>query len=182
MSLSSSYEVKAAQKNSRWSRPCLLKGGLRPENPSNCNFFRWGKLLSSLHCSKCLKAKETHICCWKWVFSCAMFKIHSFSRRCDFESGLSVGPRSNFPRPSYNMFWRNHLLLLTGFLQRQFRRLGLKTMEYNIFKARGICLTITSILQKEIFPARNIHGTWSGEKQSRENASVLTEIVQALWI
>ena len=52
MSLSSWYEVKAAQKNSQRSGPCLLKGGLRPENPSNRSFFSTrGKLLSPLHCS-----------------------------------------------------------------------------------------------------------------------------------
>ena len=39
MSLSSWYEVKAAQKNSQRSGPCLLKGGLWPENPSNRSFF-----------------------------------------------------------------------------------------------------------------------------------------------
>ena len=84
-------------------------------------FLTRGKLLSSLHCSKCLKAKWTHICCWKWVFSHAMPKIHSFSRHCDFKSVHGIGLRSNFLWPRYNMFWRNHLLLLTGFLQWQFR-------------------------------------------------------------
>ena len=33
-------EVKAAEKNSRRSGPCLREGGLRPENPSNSRFFR----------------------------------------------------------------------------------------------------------------------------------------------
>ena len=34
------YEVNVAQKSSGGSGPCVLEGGLRPENPSNRRFFR----------------------------------------------------------------------------------------------------------------------------------------------
>ena len=45
-------------------------------------FSTRGKLLSSLHRSKRLKAKYLHACCWKWTFLRAMSKI-PFTRRCD---------------------------------------------------------------------------------------------------
>ena len=74
--LSSYYEVKAVQKNSRPSGPCLLEGGLRPENPLNCRFSSIrGKLLSSLHRSKRLRARCHHACCWKWTFPQAMSQV-----------------------------------------------------------------------------------------------------------
>ena len=47
-------------------------------------FSTRGKLLSSLHRSKRLKAKYLHACCWKWTFPRATgSKISSFSRRCE---------------------------------------------------------------------------------------------------
>ena len=47
-------------------------------------FSTRGKLLSSLHRSKRLKAKYLHACCWKWTFPRATgSKIPSFSRRCE---------------------------------------------------------------------------------------------------
>ena len=45
------------------------------------------RLFCSLHVSERLKTKYPHQCCWKRAFSRAMFKIPSFGRRCDFESG-----------------------------------------------------------------------------------------------
>ena len=66
-----------------------------PENPSNRRFFSTrGKLLSSLHCSKRLKA--THV---TGTFPQAMLKIPSVSRHCDMATRHDVGPRSNFPWP-----------------------------------------------------------------------------------
>ena len=63
-------------------------------------FLARGKLLSSLHRSKRLKAKYPHVCCWKRTFLRAMSKIPSFSRRCDTATGHgALAPRSNFPRP-----------------------------------------------------------------------------------
>ena len=63
-------------------------------------FSTRGKLLSSLHRSKRLKAKYPHVCCWKRTFLRAMSKIPSFSRRCDTATGHgALAPRSNFPRP-----------------------------------------------------------------------------------
>ena len=77
--------------------PRLLESGLQPENPSNRRFFlSRGKLLSSLHRSKRLKAKYPHACCWKWTFPRAMSKIPSFSGHCDAATGQGA---LNFPRP-----------------------------------------------------------------------------------
>ena len=66
---------------------------VRPENPSNRRFFSTRcKLLSSLHCSKRLKA--THVA---GTFPQAMLKIPSVSGHCDMATRHDVGPRSNFP-------------------------------------------------------------------------------------
>ena len=46
-------------------------------------FSTRGKLLSSLHRSKRLKARQPHACCWKSPRA----KIPSFSRRCDIATG-----------------------------------------------------------------------------------------------
>ena len=63
-------------------------------------FSTRGKLLSSLHRSKGLKAKYLHACCWKWTFPRAVSKIPYFSRRLDTAPGHgTLAPRSNFPRP-----------------------------------------------------------------------------------
>ena len=64
-------------------------------------FSTRGKLLSSLHRSKRLKAKYLHACCWKWTFPGATgSKIPSFTRRCVTALGHgALAPRSNFPRP-----------------------------------------------------------------------------------
>ena len=78
--------VKVAKKNSRRSIESQI-------------FSPRGKLLSSLHCSKRLKAKYPHACCWKWKFPRAMSKIPSFTRRCDRATGHgALAPRSNFSR------------------------------------------------------------------------------------
>ena len=60
------YKVKAAEKN-RWrSEPCLFESSLRPKKPFELQIFLTrGKPLSSLHHSKCLKAKYPHACHWK---------------------------------------------------------------------------------------------------------------------
>ena len=60
-----------------------------------------GKLLSSLHRSKRVRAKYPHACCWKWTFPLAMSKMPSFSRRCESCDTVpghgAFARRSNFP-------------------------------------------------------------------------------------
>ena len=92
------YELKAAQKNSRRSGLCLLEGESQIESQI---FSTRGKLLSSLHRSKRLKAKYLHACCWKWTFPRATgSKIPPFTRRCVTAPGHgALAPRSNFLRP-----------------------------------------------------------------------------------
>ena len=72
-----------------------------PHKPIESHIFSTrGKLLSSLHRRKRLKAKYPYACCWKWTFPRAMSKMPSFSRHCDTATGHGAfAPRSNCPRP-----------------------------------------------------------------------------------
>ena len=62
-------------------------------------FVTRGKVLLSLHPSKCLKAKYPRPCCWKQAFSSAMSKIPSFGRWWFWEWTQGLGLTSNFLRP-----------------------------------------------------------------------------------
>ena len=97
LSLSSQNEVKAAQKNSLRSGPCLFKGGLRPEKTSNRRFFR-------PEANFCYRYTAVNV--WKRRMSlehflepCPEIRIPSVFGHCDTATWHVVGPRSNSPRP-----------------------------------------------------------------------------------